>query len=111
MYSAWHIANTPKHPLDSFTIVNCFYISHAIVAPLMRIISASPIAKSIWVCAFASPVFHSFCNLMSASVGSVFPIGGAEFSLIYSAIPRSLRMACLQRFHGIQLLDLRSLIW
>ena len=101
LYNAQRVASIPKHPLDSFTIFNCFHISCAIVAPLMCIISASPIANLIWVWAFASPVFHSFCNLMSASVGGVFATGGVESSSMNFSIPRSLRMACIQRFHGI----------
>ena len=110
LYNAQRIASTPKRPLDSFTIVNCFHISCAVVVPLMCIISASLIANSIWVQAFASPVFYSFCNLISASVGGVFATGGAEFSSMYSSIPRSLRVACIWHFHGIHLLDPRSLI-
>ena len=115
LYNAWRVASTPKCPLDSFNIINCFHISHAIVAPLMCIISTSPITNLIWVWAFASPVFHTFCNLISASVGGVFATGGAQFSSMYSSIPKSLRIACIWHFHGICHIPflpfLCSLIW
>ena len=55
LYNAWRVAKTPSRPLDSLTNDNWFHISHAVVAPLMCIISASLIASSIWVHAFVSP--------------------------------------------------------
>ena len=58
LYNAQRVAKTPSQPLDSLTNDNWFHTSHAVIAPLMCIISASLIASSIRVHAFVSPSRH-----------------------------------------------------
>ena len=109
---ACHVANTPNLPFDSFTVVNCSHIHFAVTAPLMWIISESPIASSIRVRARTSPSLHLSKALVSSFVGFLLlaSSGGTVVLAIYFSKLRSHNMASILHFYGIQLLAFNSSI-